>query len=254
MNSYDWRNAMGFSASEFEFRHRFWLIAGIFFVAFMCYILDPVNVSVALSKIIVASIKPGDPKSIRICIRFCFVFGALLSIAAALVRTWAAAYLHSSVVHDMNLHSDRLVADGPYRHLRNPLYLGVDLLAAGIGFMANRFGIIILVGGIAAFTYRLILREEASLLTSQSEDYRRFFQNVPRLLPSLRPRVPAAGGKANWMDGFTGELFIWGCAVGMALFAATENLAYYGIAMSIGFAIYILQAFTRKKGPGQPNP
>jgi len=45
----------------------------------------------------------------------------------------AEAYLHSSVVHDSQLHSDRLVADGPYRRVRNPLYLGNILLAFGLG-------------------------------------------------------------------------------------------------------------------------
>jgi protein-S-isoprenylcysteine O-methyltransferase Ste14 len=238
---------MSFRATEFEFRYRFWFIAGIFVMAFICYRFDRVNVSVALSRIIVAVGRQGNPNSIGAYVRGFFAFGALLVISAALVRSWAEAYLHSSIVHDMDLHSDRLVADGPYRHLRNPLYLGTVLVAVGIGFLASRVGIIILVGGITFFTYRLILREEASLLASQGEGYRRYFQSVPRLLPSLTPRVPAAGGQPDWIDAFTGELFLWGCAVGMALFAATENMLYYWTPMGIGFAIYFLQAVTRKK-------
>jgi hypothetical protein len=35
--------------------------------------------------------------------------------------------------HDTALHSDKLVADGPYRHLRNPLYAGVFLINGGLG-------------------------------------------------------------------------------------------------------------------------
>ena len=243
---------MSFRATEFEFRYRFWFIAGIFAVAFMCYRFDPLNVSVALSRMMVGVGRQGNPSLINACARGFFAFGALLVISAALIRSWAEAYLHSSIVHDMDLHSDRLVADGPYRHLRNPLYLGTVLLAVGIGFLASRVGIIILVGGMASFTYRLILREEASLLASQGERYRRFFQSVPRLLPSLMPSVPAAGGQPNWIDGFTGELFVWGCAVGMALFAATENILYYGTAMGAGFAVYFLQAFMRRK-PADPQ-
>jgi protein-S-isoprenylcysteine O-methyltransferase Ste14 len=238
---------MSFRATEFEFRYRFWFIAGIFAVAFMCYRFDPLNVSVALSRMIVAVGGQRNPNLFRLCLRGFFAFGALLMILAALVRSWAEAYLHSSIVHDMNLHSDRLVADGPYRHLRNPLYLGTVLLAFGIGFLANRVGIIILVGGMVLFTYRLILREEASLLASQGEGYRRYFQSVPRLLPTLTPSVPAAGRQPNWIDGFTGELFMWGCAVGMTLLAATGNLLYYWTCMGIGFAIYFLQAAKRKK-------
>jgi len=42
-------------------------------------------------------------------------------------------YLHSSVVNDRQLHPERLVANGPYRWVRNPLYLGNILLAFGWG-------------------------------------------------------------------------------------------------------------------------
>jgi protein-S-isoprenylcysteine O-methyltransferase Ste14 len=232
---------MNFQASEIEFRHRFWFIAAIFSLGFMCYWVDPENISLALSKIIV---NPANRKSLDMCARGFLIFGALLALAAALIRTWAGSYLHSSVVHDMNLHLDRLVADGPYRYLRNPLYLGTILLAAGMGFLASRIGFIILAGGMTFFTYRLIFREEASLLASQKEDYRRYFQNVPRLIPLLKPIVLSAGSQPNWIDGFMGEIFIWACAIGMTLFAATENIYCVWIAMGISFAIRFLRAFT----------
>jgi len=60
-----------------------------------------------------------------------FAFGAVLTVLAALVRTWAAAYLRSEVIHDSKLHGEGLVADGPYRYVRNPLYLGSVLFAVG---------------------------------------------------------------------------------------------------------------------------
>jgi protein-S-isoprenylcysteine O-methyltransferase Ste14 len=243
---------MSFRATDFEFRYRFWFIAGLFAVAFMSYGFDHVNVSVALSRAILAVGKFRNPDLIDQYVRGFFVLGALLVGLAALVRSWAESYLHSSIVHDMDLHSDSLVADGPYRHTRNPLYLGTVLLAVGIGFLASRAGFLILAIGMTIFTYRLILREEAGLLASQGESYRQFFASVPRFVPSLKPRVPAAGGRPNWVDGFTGELFMWGCAAGMVAFAATENILYYWVFMGIGFAIYFLQAFLRRK-PAAPS-
>jgi protein-S-isoprenylcysteine O-methyltransferase Ste14 len=245
---------MNFRATDFEFRYRFWFIMGIFAVAFLCYGFDRVNVSAALSQAIFAAGKFHDPDFVDRGVRGFFVLGAFIVALAALVRSWAESYLHSSIVHDMDLHFDSLVADGPYRHLRNPLYLGTDLLAVGIGFLASRVGFLVLAVGMTIFTYRLILREEAGLLASQGESYRRFFASVPRLVPSLAPRVPAAGRPPNWVDGFTGELFMWGCAVGMALFAATENIAYYWASMGVGFAIYFLQAFLRKKRAAPSTP
>ena len=245
---------MSFRATDFEFRYRFWFIAGLFAVAFMSYGFDHANVSVALSRAIFAAGRFHSPDSIDEYVRGFFVLGALLVGVAALVRSWAESYLHSSIVHDMDLHSDSLVADGPYRHTRNPLYLGTVLLAVGIGFLASRVGFLILAVGMTIFTYRLILREEAGLFASQGESYRRFFASVPRFVPSLKPRVPAAGGRPNWVDGFTGELFMWGCAAGMVAFAATENILYYWVFMGIGFAIYFLQAFLRRKPAAPPTP
>ncbi|MBA3962456.1 MAG: hypothetical protein H0X40_11215 [Chthoniobacterales bacterium] len=74
-------------------------------------------------------------------------------------------------MHDTGQHSDALVADGPFRYVRNPLYLANPIMAAGIGVLASRAGFIFLVAANCFFVYRLIFREEASLLASQGESY-----------------------------------------------------------------------------------
>jgi protein-S-isoprenylcysteine O-methyltransferase Ste14 len=235
---------MTWRATEFEFRHRFWIISGIFYLGFSCYMWDRTNVSVALARMI-----PGGMHSPLVgrWIRAILGMGVLIVTLAALVRSWAEAYLHSSVVHDRQLHSERLVANGPYRWVRNPLYLGNILLAFGLGPMASRTGFLVLVVATVPFVYRLILREEAGLLESQGDGYRRYFETVPRLWPSWRPRVPAGGGRPNWVDGFAGETFIWSFAIGMAVFDVTLRLAHFWIIMGAGFAVYFLQAWARKR-------
>jgi protein-S-isoprenylcysteine O-methyltransferase Ste14 len=202
------------------------------------------NVSVALARMILGGL--NSPLANR-WIRAILAVGVLIVTLAALVRSWAEAYLHSSVVHDSKLHSDRLVADGPYRRVRNPLYLGNILLAVGLGLMASRTGFLVLVVATVPFVYRLILREEASLLESQGDSYRRYFETIPRLWPSLRPRVPAGGGRPNWVDGFVGETCMWGLAVGMAVFDISLRLVHFWVIMGAGFAIYALQAWLRKR-------
>ncbi|MGA8308008.1 MAG: isoprenylcysteine carboxylmethyltransferase family protein, partial [Candidatus Acidiferrales bacterium] len=164
---------------------------------------------------------------------------------------WAESYLHSSIVHDAAIHSDQLVAEGPYRHVRNPLYLGNDLLAIGLGVLASRLGFIVMVVGMFIVTWRLILREEAGLLATQGESYRRYFNAVPRLWPSLRPRIPSGGAKPNWRDGFTGEIFMWSIAIGMTAFVVTQRIWMFWLVMGVGFAIYFLQAYLRKR-PATP--
>ncbi|MGA2269086.1 MAG: methyltransferase [Bryobacteraceae bacterium] len=238
-------------ATEFEFRYRFWIISGIFYLGFGCYIWDRMNMSVAVAHMILGhGVSLNSPLAVR-WIRAILAVGTSIATLAALVRSWAEAYLHSSVVHDGELHSDRLVADGPYRRVRNPLYLGTILLAVGLGLMASRTGFFVLAGGMTLFAYRLILREEAGLLESQGEGYRRFFEAVPRLWPSLRPRVPAGGRRPNWVDGFAGETFMWSFAIGMAVFVVTLRIVHFWIIMGAGFAVYFLQAWLRKRRPGR---
>lgn len=238
---------MNFRATDFEFRNRFWMIGVIFSLTFTCYVFDHVNISEALARMILGNgISPDSPLLYRY-FRAILAVGVLLLVLAALIRSWAESYLHSSVVHDAALHSDRLVAEGPYRHVRNPLYLGNILLAVGMGLMASRTGFFVLVVGMTLFVYRLILREEYGLLQTQGESYRSYFNAVPRLWPSLRPRVSAGGAQPNWLDGFAGELFFWGFAVGMAVFVVTLNLLHFWIVAGAGFAIYFLQNYLRSR-------
>ena len=238
---------MNFRATDFEFRNRFWMIGVVFGLAFGCYLFDHVNAAFAAARVILGSgIGPDSPLLDRY-VRSILAAGAGLAALAGLIRSWAEAYLHSSVVHDAALHSDRLVAEGPYRHVRNPLYLGNILLAVGMGLMASRVGFFVMAAGMTLFVYRLILREENGLLQSQGESYRAYFNAVPRLWPSLRPRFPAGGARPNWLDGFASESFFWSFAAGMAAFVVTENLAYFWIVVGAGFAIYFLQNYIRRR-------
>lgn len=220
---------LGFAATDFEFRNRFWLIGAIFAVGFACYWLDHVNAANGTRAILAA--------------------GAGILVLAAVVRSWAAAYLRGRVVHDPAIHSERLVADGPYRHLRNPLYFGNILLALGMGLLASRTGFVVIVAGMTVFCLRLIRREEAELRQSQGEAYRQYCAMVPRLLPALRAHVPAGGGAPNWADGFASELLSWGLALAMAVFAATLRPDLLWILVAVGFAARLVHDRYRKRRP-----
>ena len=101
--------------------------------------------------------------------------------------------------------TESLVADGPYRRVRNPLYLANVLMAIGIGAMMSRLGFLVAVVAMLVFCYRLIAREEAEFHASQGEQYEGYRKAVPRLWPSLWPRIASAGRQANWMEGFKAE-------------------------------------------------
>jgi len=237
---------MSLQGTEFEFRKRGWFIAGIFCVGFCAYFFDHTNLSVALVRVI---LRHSDENSTRFShyVTGAFAVGTLLVIVAALIRSWAESYLHSSIVFDRALHGEQLVAEGPFRYVRNPLYLGNLFFAAGLGFLASRTGFLVLCFGMFFFVYRLILREESTLLRSQGEKYSRYLAAVPRLLPSLTPRVPRGGAKPNWIDGFTGELFMWVNAAAMAAFTVTKDFRYFWAVWGFGFFAYFLRNFLRKR-------
>lgn len=227
-------------ATEFEFRYRFWLIALVYSAGFWCYAFDHSNAGEAMAQRIVAHPLEAQSVADRSLLHAVFGFGALVVILAALIRTWGAAYLRSEVVHDSRLHAEALVADGPYRYVRNPLYLGGVLLAVGFGLLASRLGFVFIVAGITLFYYRLIRREETALLETQGHSYRQFLATVPRLIPSLKPRLPSAGAKPRWGQAFLGETFMWLFAFTASAFAATLSAPVFYVSLGVSFAGYAL--------------
>jgi len=222
-------------ATEFEFRYRFWLILALYALGFGCYAFDHVNIAVAFAGWLAGRSLQFDLAADRHRLQFLFGVAAAVAIVAALLRTWGAAYLRSEVVHDPNLHAEGLVADGPYRYVRNPLYLGGMLLAVAFGMLASRVGFFVIVGGLTLLYDRLVRREEAALLETQGESYRRFLAKVPRLVPSLRPRLPSSGIKARWGQAWRGEIFLWLFSVAVAAFAVTldERVFYFLIGVAL---------------------
>ncbi len=230
-------------ASNFEFRYRALLIAGIFLLGFWAYAIDHVNVV----QIIVRSTVGTNSAHASLLAHSLYAFAALLVALAALIRTWGAAHLSSSVVHDSKLHAGLLVADGPYRHVRHPLYLGGILCGLGIGFMASRLGFIIIVAGLTLLYLRLAGREDSELQAQQGPAFAEFRRRVPRLWPSLAPRLPKGSAKARWKQAFRGEAFMWGFAIAITAFAVTLRLAPTGIILALAFLVFLEQQFVHNR-------
>jgi protein-S-isoprenylcysteine O-methyltransferase Ste14 len=233
-------------ATKFEFEKRFWIISAIYFIAFFLSAFDHTPFIVALRHLIAPSIV-RDSAEAETFARIVIATGALLVFLAATIRTWGAAYLKSDVVHDSAQHSEALVADGPFRYTRNPLYLAGLPMAAGIAMLASRSGFIFLVLANWVFFYRLIFREEEALRQSQGESYRAYCRSVPRFWPSLQPRVPSGNLKPQWGQAFAGEIFVW--FFGLAELAIVITLdARIGYALfGLGFVGYFISSRPRKQ-------
>ena len=246
-------------ATDFEFRHRFWFICLTYFVGFVCYNLDHLN---AIEALALWMFRRSDPHlnslAARHALQSLFAFAAMLVTAAAWIRTWGGAYLRTEVVHDSAVHTEKLVADGPFRHLRNPLYFGNLLMAAGIAALASRTGVVVLILGNLLIVLRLIGREEAALVESQGESYRAYLAAVPRLWPSLRPRLPAGGMQPKWSQAFLGEAWVWTFALNGFLFAWKLNSHLYYTILWVSGGAYFLMWYVlgrlRRRISSQPAP
>jgi protein-S-isoprenylcysteine O-methyltransferase Ste14 len=226
-------------ATRFEFERRFLIICGIYVVGFSLSQFDHVRAVMALRHLITPSLSPDSSQAITFA-RLAIAAGALLVFLTAALRTWGAAYLRSEIVHDTSQHSEALVADGPFRYVRNPLYFANLPMAAGIGVLASRSGWIFLVLANWAFVYRLIFREEEALRKSQGEPYRAYLKAVPRFWPSVWPRVPAGNRSAQWGQAFAGESFVWLFGLAELCLAITLNLKLAGIVFLLGFVAHFI--------------
>lgn len=234
-------------ATKFEFEQRFWIFGLIIFVGFALSSLDHVYFAVGLLHLLAPLIDPESARGIFL-LRLIFGAGAALIFLAALLRTWATAYLRTEVVHDASQHSEALVADGPFRYVRNPLYFANVPMMAGIGVMASRWGWLFMVAGTWLFVYRLILREEDGLTQSQGESYGAYLKAVPRFFPALTPRLPSGGGHPHWGQAIVGEMLFWLFGVGVLCFALTLNIKLTGLVTACGFAVYFIAVpLVRKK-------
>lgn len=74
-----------------------------------------------------------------------------------------------------------VVATGPFRLTRNPLYVGLDLMFLGITLLINSvWGLLVLVPLLVVMHYGVILREERYLESRFGEEYREYCRSVGR--------------------------------------------------------------------------
>jgi protein-S-isoprenylcysteine O-methyltransferase Ste14 len=103
------------------------------------------------------------------------------------------------------------------------------------------------------FCYRLILREEAELQASQGQPYDAYCKAVPRLWPSLRPRVASAGRQAMWTEGIKAESWYWGFAAALIAYAITLKLKLFFSILAASLVLFwVSSVVLQKKSNSQP--
>jgi protein-S-isoprenylcysteine O-methyltransferase Ste14 len=179
------------------------------------------------------------------------ILGIVCAFVGAFLRTWGSAYLDPSIVQAGAMHGDTVVAAGPYRHLRNPLYLGTFFHTFALALLMPPSGAIFCILAIILFQLRLIAGEESFLTTKLGESYTAYCAKVPRFFPSFAAQVPASTTKPTWLKAFLAEIYMWGVFVSFATLGWRYNsvLIIKGVLISLGISL-IVRAFLKPAASG----
>jgi protein-S-isoprenylcysteine O-methyltransferase Ste14 len=145
---------------------------------------------------------------------------AFLAVCFAL-RAWGTSYLRGHIMADKAMHSDRLIVAGPFRWLRNPLYLGNLFMAAAFGLLLPPPGLLLVLGGHMVFLGLLARLEGRGLRARHGAAYDAYARQVWAFVPKPPgPGVPDATVQPDWRNGLATEAWHLGFAaylVGLAL-------------------------------------
>ncbi len=102
--------------------------------------------------------------------------GLPVSAAGLALRAWAAGCLAKD---------RRLTTSGPYAYIRNPLYVGTLLVAAGLALAARSWWLGALFAAVFVLIYLPAIQLEEQHLRRLFPDYSAFADRVPALWPRL---------------------------------------------------------------------
>ena len=233
-------------ATPLEFRFRFIIHALLFFCGFAFYWLPNAHEStwLVLTPLLERTGWLDFSAATITLLAVAIAFAAL----GAFLRVWGSAYLGTGVVQSHGMHGDSVLADGPYRHLRNPLYLGTFLHTFALALLMPPSGALFTIITVGLFQLRLIFAEEPFLATKLGQPYLDYCKRVPRLFFSPVPRVPPSGAQPRWLQAMLGEIYMIGVAVSFAIFGWRYNafLLTQCVLVSLGASLVVRAATLRK--------
>jgi len=180
--------------------------------------------------------------------------GALSAAAGAIFRVWGAAYLGYATVHHAEMQAGILMVVGPYRYVRNPLYLGGWFMTLAVSLLMPPSGALFVIALMAYFFLRTILSEEVFLTDKLGEPYREYLRAVPRLLPRLRANPPAVAARPHWLVALLTELNAIGILVTLAVLSWTyDNLLMIKAVIIVFGVSLIVKAFVPRREVNTEN-
>ena len=119
-----------------------------------------------------------------------WAYGATLIIFGELIRLNAVRYAGGRT-RTTKVGANSLCTSGPYSRTRNPLYIGNVFIYSGVVLLSGgiyMFQLLAVVVFYFYFQYRMIISlEEEKLSILFGQDYSKYKNNVPRIIPLIIP-------------------------------------------------------------------
>lgn len=113
-----------------------------------------------------------------------------LSLMGLGLRIWAAGHLRKEKV---------LAVSGPYRHTRNPLYLGNLLIGIAMSVGSWSWGPAAILAAYFLFFYPVVINEERKRMKALFPvDYEAYGKRVPLFFPSFRKSPAYQNSPFSW--------------------------------------------------------
>lgn len=217
-------------SSPWWYRGRTWVFAAIFFAGFIIGAF----VSFASHHAYVPAYHELGSYLGPQGAQWVLMFAALCAAICYALRVWGSSYLRAGIVWNASARTDSLLVAGPFRYVRNPLYVGNAFLAVGVGLMAPLVGFGIIVIGNLLFVAALAGHEETALSAVYGERFREYAARVPSLIPRLVPAPAGGDARPSLAQGLLAEVFTAALLIGIVLSFVDPRRGYLDF-----FALYI---------------
>ncbi len=217
-------------ASAIEFRLRMVINAAIFILGFWAPWIEAWHVGHRISLLgwLALELSRADIASFAVATPLLLIIAGLIAAKGVLFRVWGTAYLGAGTVNSFNMVAGKVMADGPYRYMRNPLYIGLWCMVIAAAFLMPATGAAFAVILIAIFAFRLTLGEEAFLTAHLGEPYLAYMRAVPRFIPRLRGAPARTGARPHWLRAMLAELTPIGILIAIVAFSRNYDLELAG--------------------------
>jgi protein-S-isoprenylcysteine O-methyltransferase Ste14 len=228
--------------SRIEFRLRMLINAAIIILGFWAPWIEAWGLGRRMTLLEWLALELGRTGLVRftVAVPLVIVVSAVIAAAGAWLRVWGTAYLGTGTVNSLEMKAGGVVADGPYRYVRNPLYIGLWLMVAAMAFMMPVTGAVFALVLISVFLVRLILGEEAFLKAQIGDNYKLYLGAAPRLLPRVRSGLGAGGKRPQWVRALLAELTPIGVLVALACFSWSYDSRLVGRTILIFFGASLI--------------